>query len=72
MGNRMQMRAQCNHCGGKGRIIKHKCHVCGGRKVLKKNKEFQVDIEKGMINGEQIVLEGESDQSPHHLPGDIM
>ena len=33
---------------------------------------FNIDIEKGMRNGQQIVLRGESEQSPDYRPGDLV
>lgn len=74
MGPGMVMRQQvhCPHCRGKGKTIKEHCHVCRGQRVSRKPKEFEVDIEKGMKEGETIVFENEADQSPDYLPGDIV
>lgn len=74
MGPGMVMRQQvhCPHCRGQGKTIKEHCHVCRGQRVTRKPKEMEVDIEKGMKDGQTIVFENEADQSPDYLPGDIM
>jgi DnaJ-class molecular chaperone len=47
----------CPKCNGKGKIIKKKCHVCMGNKIVKGIEEMTVYIEKGMPNGYEIVRE---------------
>lgn len=46
---------RCNKCGGKGKIIKHKCKRCSGKKVLRGESELDLYIEKGMPEGYEIV-----------------
>jgi DnaJ-related protein SCJ1 len=74
MGPGMVMRQQvhCPHCRGKGHTIKHHCRVCHGHRVVKKPKEFEVEIEKGMTDGQTVVFENEAEQNPDYLPGDVM
>jgi len=47
----------CPKCNGKGKIIKKKCHVCMGNKIVKGIEEMTVYIEKGMPNSYEIVRE---------------
>jgi DnaJ-class molecular chaperone len=47
---------RCPKCSGKGKIIKKKCHVCTGNKIVKGLEEMTIYIEKGMTNGYEIVI----------------
>lgn len=61
-----QMQTACPDCRGTGVNIKP-----GVRQVQQK-KMLEVHIEKGMKNGSQIKLDGEGDEKPGMLPGDIV
>jgi len=37
-------------------MIKKACHVCQGKKIVKGMDELTVYIEKGMLNGHEIVI----------------
>ncbi|KAH8557015.1 hypothetical protein BGW37DRAFT_475182 [Umbelopsis sp. PMI_123] len=67
-----QFQQQCDHCHGKGKVIRHVCTVCQGNKVKRGNELYTINIEKGMKNGEIITLEREADEYPDDvIPGDI-
>ena len=68
----MRMQTTCDHCGGKGKFAKRVCPVCSGRKQIHENKNFKVQIEKGMKDGEEIIFEGEGDAVETALPGDVV
>jgi len=72
MGFTMQMQNQCRQCSGTGKMISEKCPHCGGRKVHGEQKKFEVQVEAGMVHGQKIIFEGESEQHPDFLPGDIV
>jgi len=72
MGFTMRMENQCNKCQGLGKIVEERCPRCGGKKVFPEHKSFEVDIERGMANKQKITFEGESEQHPDYLPGDII
>ena len=61
-----QMQTPCPDCRGQGVEIKP-----GVRQVQQK-KMLEVHVEKGMKNGAQIKLDGEGDEKPGMLPGDIV
>lgn len=63
---------RCGVCGGKGKIVKSKCPHCKGKKVKRGSHEFTLDIEKGMRQGQKIVLEGEADESPDANAGNLV
>merc|ERR1712000_393578 len=67
-----QMQQPCPHCGGKGKSIKKKCHVCRGHKVTRVQQSISVDIELGTPENHELTFELEADQSPEQLPGDVI
>jgi len=71
-GFKVQMQTTCDHCGGKGKIPKSVCPICGGKKVYMEEKALQCMIEKGMPDNHEIVFEKASEQSPDSVPGDVI
>ncbi|KAI7865376.1 hypothetical protein BDF14DRAFT_1032213 [Spinellus fusiger] len=67
-----QIQQTCEKCGGEGKIIQHVCSVCGGKKVRRANEQQTIHIEKGMKNGDTVVLEQEADEYPDAIPGDVI
>lgn len=59
-----QILVPCNVCEGQGEMIKEKdrCKKCKGAKVVKEKKMLDIFIEKGMADGQKIVMAGEGDQ----------
>jgi DnaJ-related protein SCJ1 len=66
-----QVQAQCEHCGGQGKTIKHKCPVCSGSRVVRKVNTFQLVIEKGAPKGQKITYENDADESPDWVAGNL-
>lgn len=62
----------CDACGGKGTVIKHKCGVCHGERVIPENRIFNVFLEPGKPRQYDYVLEGEGDQNPDWIPGNLI
>lgn len=64
----------CRTCLGQGEIIaaKDRCKTCNGKKTVRDRKILEVNIEKGMRDGQKIVFSGEGDQEPGLQPGDII
>ncbi|KXS20433.1 DnaJ-domain-containing protein [Gonapodya prolifera JEL478] len=69
-----QLQQTCSDCGGEGEVIKEKdrCKNCTGKKVVQERKILEVNIDKGMQDGQRITFSGEADQSPGVVPGDII
>ncbi|RCH83072.1 DnaJ- protein scj1, partial [Rhizopus stolonifer] len=67
-----QFQQVCHACGGKGKTIEHACPHCAGKKVRRGNENYSLYIEKGMMDGQQIVLEEEADEYPETIPGNIV
>jgi len=69
-----QMQSGCTTCKGLCKIIdeRDKCKQCKGNKVFKDRKVLEVNIEKGMKNGQKIKFGGEADEIPGTIPGDVV
>lgn len=52
----MQMQTHCDKCGGKGRTMAAKCGHCKGKRLVNDNTEMTIDVDKGMDNGDNIIL----------------
>jgi DnaJ family protein A protein 2 len=69
-----QIQQTCPDCRGEGEIIREKdrCKQCYGRKIVNERKTLQVYIDKGMKDGQRITFNGEADQAPGIIPGDVV
>lgn len=69
-----QERIECATCSGSGSVYKEKdrCRKCKGKRTTSERKVLEMYIPRGAIQGERIVLEGEADQVPDQIPGDIV
>lgn len=68
----MQMEQPCRKCKGRGKIFKHVCPICGGRKLVQESKTLLLDITKGSKTNEEILFKGEGEQTVGHEQGDIV
>jgi DnaJ family protein A protein 2 len=77
----MQQTVNCDECGGyfkfnsgEGIKIKEtdKCNQCSGKRIIKKEKILEVDIEKGAPDKKRYLFQGESDEYPGAIPGDVL
>jgi len=64
----------CPDCNGEGETIKEKdkCKHCHGKKIIQERKILHVHVDKGMKNGSKVVFDGEGDQGPDIIPGDVV
>lgn len=69
-----RFQAECDVCSGTGDIIdpKDRCKSCNGKKIDNERKILEVHIEPGMKDGQKIVFQGEADQAPGIIPGDVV
>jgi len=69
-----QMQQTCPDCNGEGEIInaKDRCKGCNGKKVSNERKVLEVNIDKGMKDGQHVTFSGEADQAPNTIPGDVV
>ncbi|XP_070828862.1 dnaJ homolog subfamily A member 4 [Chaetodon trifascialis] len=69
-----QTQSICAECQGQGEKFnsKDRCKNCNGHKVERKKKILEVNIDKGMKDGQRITFNGEGDQEPGLEPGDVI
>lgn len=69
-----QMQTVCDKCGGEGDKInpKYVCGVCSGNKTKKERKILEINVDKGMEEGQKITFRGEGDQEPGIEPGNVV
>ncbi|KAK3825845.1 MAG: hypothetical protein J3Q66DRAFT_380268 [Benniella sp.] len=67
-----QFRQTCEHCSGKGKVIKHHCPVCHGTKVQRGSEQLTIVLEPGLPDGANLVFDREGDEAPEVHPGDIV
>ncbi|KAJ1733634.1 Type I HSP40 co-chaperone [Coemansia biformis] len=69
-----QIQQQCRTCTGTGEEIdpRNKCKKCNGKKIVSERKQLEVNIDRGMRDGHKITFQGEGDQHPGIIPGDIV
>lgn len=51
----------CSACHGTGKIVKDPCNTCHGTGKMKKSKKYEVNIPKGIDNGQTIRLQGKGE-----------
>lgn len=71
----------CSDCAGRGSFMKQKdiCRDCSGQGCIRERRIFDIEVHKGMENGQEVVLPGEADEvvgselgSEHVIPGDVI
>ncbi|KAJ4895672.1 Chaperone protein dnaJ 3 [Raphanus sativus] len=69
-----QMQHACNECKGTGETIndRDRCPQCKGDKVVPEKKVLEVNVEKGMLHSQKITFEGQADEAPDTVTGDIV
>ena len=64
--------AECYMCNGTGKIIKKKCSVCNGRKVVAETKTIHINTPPGVENGVHLKVQGAGHiPSSRAIPGDL-
>ncbi|XP_004510114.1 dnaJ protein homolog 2-like [Cicer arietinum] len=74
LGMIQQMQHVCPECKGTGEVIseRDRCPQCKGNKITQEKKVLEVHVEKGMQQGQKIVFEGQADEAPDTITGDIV
>lgn len=67
-----QSSATCNKCGGTGKIIKEPCKKCSGSGFERKTKKLEINIPKGIDDGQTMTIRGEGEPGKNGGPnGDL-
>jgi DnaJ-related protein SCJ1 len=66
-----QFQTPCDACGQRGKIIKNKCPVCQGQRVVRKPTPVDLKIPRGAPQEFRIIYENEADAHPDHIAGDL-
>ncbi|CAI0385683.1 unnamed protein product [Linum tenue] len=75
LGMFQQMQHICPDCRGSGSEViseRDKCPHCRGNKVNKEKKVLEVHVEKGMRHEQKITFQGQADEAPDTVTGDIV
>ncbi|KAL2889648.1 DnaJ-related protein SCJ1 [Ceratocystis lukuohia] len=67
-----QIQVACDMCSQRGKIIKNKCKVCNGSRVVRKPTPFTLKIDRGAKRDSRIVYENEADADPDWVAGDLI
>jgi len=69
-----QIQQVCPKCSGQGDRInpRYTCPECKGTKTHKERKILEINVNKGMSEGQKIMFRGEGDQEPNVEPGDVI
>jgi len=67
----VQVSSTCPRCRGLGRVVRARCAVCKGKKLVKMKATVQVGIPAGVESGNYITLKGEGHETPGGHPGDL-
>ncbi|MCD7460886.1 DNAj domain protein [Datura stramonium] len=69
-----QMQHVCPECRGSGEVIseRDRCPQCKGNKITQEKKVLEVNVEKGMSHSQKIVFDGEADEAPDTITGNVI
>ena len=68
----MQTQSACPKCGGTGKTIKNKCHVCSGEGVVSGEEVIEVHIPAGVMDGMVLNVDGKGHAGRlNGVPGDL-
>jgi molecular chaperone DnaJ len=58
-GQRVQQRATCERCEGAGTVYEETCATCGGDGTVRREVTVDVDVPRGIQDGQRLKMEGE-------------
>lgn len=67
-----QIQTPCEVCHGTGHQITHPCTVCNGKKVVREERTYVLNIEPGSPKTYDHVFQGEADRSPEWETGNLV
>lgn len=68
----VQTQGVCPTCDGEGKVIKNKCHNCGGSGIVKGEEVVEINIPAGVAEGMVVNIPGKGNAGKHNgINGDI-
>merc|ERR1719234_551783 len=69
-----QIRTSCEKCQGLGELVDPdlRCSKCEGKRVMRSKSVIEVEVERGMVDGQKIVFDHEGDQASGIESGDVV
>jgi DnaJ family protein A protein 2 len=69
-----QFQTDCKKCKGSGELLSDDniCDDCHGTKIERIQKKIEIELKKGVQDGESFIFDGEGDEAPGTIPGDII
>jgi|TARA_R110000803_G_scaffold123571_3_gene191487 molecular chaperone DnaJ len=68
----MMQEITCHNCGGGGKIIKDSCKICNSQGSITTDETLEVDVPKGLNDGEIMVNKGGGDFARSGTNGDLV
>ncbi|GEQ72745.1 hypothetical protein JCM33374_g6433 [Metschnikowia sp. JCM 33374] len=65
------IQSPCDQCQGSGSVIAKKCKTCGGAGAARAHRQYNVFVQPGTPKNHVHVLEGEGDQNPDWVSGNL-
>jgi molecular chaperone DnaJ len=63
---------ECPRCGGAGSVIRDPCPECGGRRFVRRDRTIDIQVPRGIEDGQRIRYSGQGDAGePGAPPGDL-
>lgn len=53
-------------------MVKHRCPRCQGARIVQTTSNLSLNIDRGLPEGAEVVFEGEADESPDYVAGDVV
>lgn len=72
MGHVQRIQQHCPKCNGQGQVIKNPCRKCGGQKVVKHSKTYDLHVDPGSPRDFDYVFHGEAEKQPGTEKGDLI
>ena len=69
---KMMQESNCNGCGGTGKKIKTPCKSCKGQGATTMEETLEIDIPRGISDGEMMVGRGSGDYARGGIAGDLI
>lgn len=67
-----QVQTTCDACHGEGKVIKRKCHLCKGNRIIEKASKLEFSIPAGSPSKAVFKFEGQSHEQPGMKAGDVI